>query len=174
MDTLRRVAKVYHIWWFEAETFSWSCIQPILRECNLIRCDIGKRCFLWEVLTNQAIGVFICPTFPTMVRLGEETTTTKLCGDLFVAGELLAVVERDRLDNRVVEQTQYLIGNLVGKFRLRIADQHASANPLKECHQVARSISSTHQIGFPITESLAGFDHSRPQVDIHAIADFAA
>jgi hypothetical protein len=55
-----------------------------------------------------------------VVRLSKEALATERGGDLFVAGELLAVVERDSLDDLVLEQTQDFGSDLVSKFRFRI------------------------------------------------------
>ena len=49
-----------------------------------------------------------------MVGLCEEAIAAEFCGDLFMAGELFAVVECDCLDNFIFKQIQYFIGDLVG------------------------------------------------------------
>ena len=152
---LRHVAEVYRIGWFIVQAFSWSGIQAVLNKGDLDCCDLCERHFLREVLTNQTVGVFVCSTFPTVVRLGEETLATECCGNLFVAGELLAVVECDGFYDLAFEQTQDFGGDIVGKFRFRIADQYTSANPLQECHQIARRIGSANKISLPIAKPKA-------------------
>ena len=48
-----------------------------------------------------------------MVRLGEEALTAEFCGDLFVAGELLAVIKRKGLNDLFFEQTQDLGSSVI-------------------------------------------------------------
>ena len=52
----------------------------------------------WEVLTQEAVGVFVQSPLPGMIRLGEVDLSFQRCGDFGVAGELLAVVVSDGLD----------------------------------------------------------------------------
>ncbi len=59
MIPLCREAEVYHIGRLEAQTFSWPGVEAVLNHRDLIRCDLGKRHFLREVLPDQAIGVFV-------------------------------------------------------------------------------------------------------------------
>ena len=101
MSALRREAEVYHIGWFEAETFSRPGVQPVLHQRDLVSRDVGERRLLRKVLPNQAVDVLVCSALPTVVRLGEVTRAAELRGDLFMARKLLAVVERDRLDGLV-------------------------------------------------------------------------
>ena len=105
MGPLRHEAEVYHIGRLEAQTFSWPVIQSVLDQRDLIRCDLGKRHFLREVLPDQAVSVFVESAFPTVIRLGEVTFTAEFCGDPLVVDELLAVIKREGLDDFVFEQT---------------------------------------------------------------------
>ena len=52
----------------------------------------------WEVLADEAVGVFVQAPLPGMIRLGEVDVSGKLGCDLSVASELLAVVISDGLD----------------------------------------------------------------------------
>ena len=115
MGALRYAAEVYRIGRFEVQAFSRSGVQAVLNEYDLVCCDLDERHFLREVLPDQTVDIFVCSAFPAVVWLGKETFATEFCGDLFVAGELLAVIKRDGFDDLVFEQTQYLDGNLVGK-----------------------------------------------------------
>ena len=105
MSPLRHEAEVYHIGRLKAQTFSWPGVQAVLNQGDLIRCDLGKRHFLREVLPDQAVSVFVESAFPTVIRRGEVTFTAEFCGDPLVVGELLAVIKREGLDDFVFEQT---------------------------------------------------------------------
>ena len=133
-----------------------------------------KQHFLRKILAYQTVDVFVCPSLPTMVRLGEETLAIKFCSDSFVAGELLSVVKCDRFNNLTYEHTQDFVGNLIGEFRLGITDQYTPANPLQKRYQVAGRPGSTDQVSLPVTNARAGFDYVRPFVNIHAISYFTA
>ena len=103
MSPLCREAEVYPIGWLEAQTFSWPGIEAVLEQRDLIRFDLGKRHFLWEVLPDQAVGVFVESAFPTVIGFGKVALTAEFCCDSLVAGELLAVIKGEGLDDFVFE-----------------------------------------------------------------------
>ena len=85
----------YHIWRLEAKVFLGSMIQPFLDKRNILLSYFGKVRTLWDVLTDEAIGVLIRTAFSGRVRVCEVGSRLQLAGDLLVMGEFLAVVRGD-------------------------------------------------------------------------------
>jgi len=52
--------------------FSWPVIQLILNILNILFGNGIKVCLLWDVLSNQPVCIFVCPTFPAVVRRCER------------------------------------------------------------------------------------------------------
>jgi hypothetical protein len=50
--------------------------------------------FFGKVLADQAIGIFIQPSFPGMIGPGKVALAIQGGGDRFMAGKLQAIVER--------------------------------------------------------------------------------
>ena len=47
---------------------------------------------LWDILPDQAIGVFVEPPFPGMIGVCEEALGSQLTGDLFMVSKFSAIV----------------------------------------------------------------------------------
>ena len=88
----------YHIWRLEAKVFFRSVIQPLLDKHNILLSYFGKVRTLWDVLTDEAIGVLIRTVFPGRVRVCQVGSRLQLAGDLLMMGEFLAVVKGDGRD----------------------------------------------------------------------------
>ena len=88
-------------------------------------------------------------------------------------GEFAAVVERDRSTGGFRQWAEDLsegvIGGL-GLFAQRGGEREAGL-PLTEGEQVAALRPELHEIAFPMTELLSGFNSSRPFVDGRAARD---
>ena len=52
----------------------------------------------WEVLADQAVGVFISAAFPSRVRMAEIEGGIQGFRNLYVFGELFAIITGDRKD----------------------------------------------------------------------------
>lgn len=66
-----RYLKEYLKWCFKAKSFSWSIIQTIHYHLHMIICYCFKAHRFWEILTNKAIGIFIQPPLPRVVRVSK-------------------------------------------------------------------------------------------------------
>ena len=105
LSPLRREAEVYPIGCLKAQTFSWPGVEAVLNPGDLIRCDLGKRHFLREVLPDQAVGIFVESAFPAVVGFGKVALTAQFCGDSLVVGKLFSVIKGNGLNDFVFEQT---------------------------------------------------------------------
>ena len=75
--------------------FSWPVIKLILNILNILFGNGIKVCLLWDILSNQAVCIFVCPTFPAVVRRCEIEIDVQCFGNLFMIGKLLSVIGGD-------------------------------------------------------------------------------
>jgi len=69
-----------------------------------------------------------------VIGFGEVALAVEFCGDPLVAGELLAIIKREGLDDFVFEHTQDIARHFAGRFRPGIqypALYHNSSDPEK-------------------------------------------
>jgi hypothetical protein len=71
-------------------------VQCVLDPLHI--CDRREVCAFREVLSDEAVGVFVQAAFPGMVGLGEVGPGVEQGGDLSVGGKLFSVVVGEGLD----------------------------------------------------------------------------
>jgi len=59
---------------------------------NMFKVNVVELTFLWKVLTDQAIGVFVGAPLLGRIRMGKVEVRLKRVRDLLMPGELFAVV----------------------------------------------------------------------------------
>ena len=85
-----------------AEALLRTIVQEHVDPLQVRLADGRERDALRIQAADQPVRVLVCSPFPRVVRPGEEHLRLQSRGDLRVAGELLAVVERDtRADHAV-------------------------------------------------------------------------
>jgi len=77
---------------FETQGFSWSEIESCH---NLFKLFLGNGLevrFLWEILSEQTIRVFIGAAFPGSIGMCEVKFEFKYLSDLFVVSKLFTMI----------------------------------------------------------------------------------
>ena len=96
----------------EAQRLARTVIKTVGNELNIGVREGGKVGFLWEVLSDEAVGIFVGASLPGRIRVGKEEVGIKAVGDSLVTRELDAVVGSDGKD--LVFDRQKLIANGLG------------------------------------------------------------
>ena len=63
-------------------------IEAILDHGQFPFADIMKFPIFGKILPDQAVGMFVEPSFPGVIRIGEVETASKFLGDRLMLGEL--------------------------------------------------------------------------------------
>lgn len=82
----------------EAMSLSWPVVECARDLVAALLGDVFHGCSLWEVLSNEAIGVLVGASFPCVVGSGEVDRHAGETFDMLVAVELCAVVGGDGLE----------------------------------------------------------------------------
>ena len=80
------------IWRLEAKAFSRPLVNLLDDLSNVFITQIINVFSLWDILPDQAIGVFVEPPFPGMIGVCEEALGSQLTGDLFMVSKFSAIV----------------------------------------------------------------------------------
>src|SRR5271163_2723907 len=139
---------------------------------------VGQRrevCALWEVLSDEAVSVFVEAAFPRVIRLGKVGFGSQSRDDFGMGGEFFSVVVSNRFDAAGERQKDAsaglhngvcaVVGELgeLGVFGLALDVRHDSA-------LVTRA---DDRVGFPVADAAFLGDNGGALVDVHAIRDQA-
>ena len=83
---------------FESQSFSWSVIQSVLNLSNFLISDCGHGSFLWNILAQQTVEIFIAAPLPAGKWSGKVGRALKLLINMRMRCKLFAVVKGQRLD----------------------------------------------------------------------------
>src|SRR6185295_700397 len=86
----------YFVRRFETKCFTRSIVESSFDSLQVDRSDLREICLLGQILTYQAVGVFIEPAFPTGIGMSEINSGVQACRNSLVFTKLFAVVQRDR------------------------------------------------------------------------------
>ena len=82
-------------WGLPPEALAGAVIEELVNPAQVRLADRGERRTLRVQAPDQPVRVLVGPALPRVVRAGEVNVNPQSCGDLKMAGELLAVVERN-------------------------------------------------------------------------------
>ena len=130
--------------------------------------------FSGHVAAEEAVGVFDGAALPRGMGVAEVGLRRQLGVEVLMEGEFAAVVEGDRSAGGFRQWAEDLpegvIGGL-GLFARQRGGEREAGLPLTEGEQVAALRPELHEIAFPMTELLSGFNSSRPFMDGRAARD---
>src|ERR1051325_7355804 len=86
----------YFVRCFETKCFTRSIVESSFDSPQVDRSELREICLLGQILTYQAVGVYIDPAFPIDVGMKELNRAVQACRNSLVFTKLFAVVERDR------------------------------------------------------------------------------
>ena len=160
-------------------------VEAFARSMIDVPCGIGKVLFrdggevaaLWEVLSQEAVGVLICPALPGRIRIGEVDGEAGLLLDAFEAGKLLSVVGGHRaspssgngpegLDGSCREAVCFLVLQ-------RDSEEVAALSFDMGCDETA-AFRAFHRVRLPISEAPPAHHDLGPLLDADAAGDAAA
>ena len=157
----------------EAERLSGPCVEFHLGLLELILGDGMKRLSFWEVLSDEAVGIFIEASFPGGVRMSEEELGLEFLSDALVEGELFAVVRcecedemavrPEGLNDRVSDQISF------GCFDMS-QDEHFGF-PFHHGNQSSLPSFPEDGVQFPVSDSRFLVNDRRPLVDADGVLD---
>src|SRR5271155_1128797 len=136
---------------------------------------MAEVCTLWEVLSDEAVSVFVEAAFPRVIRLGKVGFCSQSRDDFGMGGEFFSVVVSNRFDATGEGQKDAsaglhngvcaVVGELgeLGVFGLALDVRHDSA-------LVTRA---DDRVGFPVADAAFLGDNGGALVDVHAIRDQA-
>jgi hypothetical protein len=101
---------------FETERLSGSEIQARQSKFHIFPGDLLEFTFLWKILSEQTVGVFIGTPFPGSRGMSEVVFELEQLSDLFMIGKLLAMIGSQGMDlvSDRKEQSTNLILNCLG------------------------------------------------------------
>ena len=79
----------------EAKTLAGTVVKTVVDELNITVGEGGKISFFREVLTDEAVGIFVSASLPGGIGIGKEEVGVETVGDCLVTTELKAVVRGD-------------------------------------------------------------------------------
>ena len=129
-----------------------------------------------KILTHETVRVLVQAALPGMVRRGEEEPCTERLSHLGVTRELLPVVRRDRVDQRVQRQ-QHSEHRVADRVRRLPADQRQKRvfrRTVHQRHQRAAAALPDDRVRLPVADPLLRLRHRRTLGDVHAARDVPA
>ena len=127
---------------------------------DFLICQVVEAFTLWEVLTDQAIGVFVQPALPGVVGMSEEALGVQHIRYLLVIGKLFSVVIGQSMNVRSMWPHRF--GDRIADGRRRLVfcfdDKAEPALALGECDKYRATLSPDHGIGLPIPNSGASLN----------------
>lgn len=109
----------------ESEAFSGPMIQSVHGKQDIFLGDGVEAHLLRKELPNQAIHVFVGAALPGRIGMGKEEVGVELLGNLFMLGELLAVVRRQRVHESLERRQQgnHRVRHVLRTFRRNVGNQ---------------------------------------------------
>ena len=83
---------------FEVVSFSGSIIDFLGCFLDFVGAEIFEICLFWEVLSEQAIRIFIGTALPGTVGLGKKDICIQSSGNVLMSAELCSIVECDGMN----------------------------------------------------------------------------
>ena len=142
---------------FETERLSGSEIQARQSKLHIFPGDLLEVTFLWKILSEQTVGVFIGTPFPGSVGMSEVVFELEQLSNLFMIGELLARIRSQSMDlvSDRKEQSTNLILHGLGSSLRDFTQQGKARFSLSQGHEGLFLIFSEHSIHFPIAQALS-------------------
>ena len=114
----------------------------------------------WQILANEAVGVFVGASFPRVMRGGEVKFDSGLLLNGFVAMELRAIVSSDRLDalSMTLDNLEQPGVELVDSSRLELAYEGVSGLSFNQGEDAIPAPLAEHGVDLPVSEGLPGFN----------------
>lgn len=145
---------------FEAEAFSWSVIEAVHGEGDVLGSDGVETHLLREELADQAIHVLVCTTLPGGIRMSEEEVGIEFVGDSLVPSKLLPIAGRQRVNaSRKRRQQRYhgIQDRLCGLER-NMGDQRVARRALVNRDEGLFLTGADDQVRLPVAKALAAVD----------------
>ena len=152
----------------EAQSFPWSVVQVVDDVVALGLRDQAHARALGQVLSHQAVEVFVAPSLPRVVRRGEVDLHWEALFEQLVVMELGAVVEGDRLEQPAVlsERAGRRTRDLVLGARLELHHDRVSSLALHQREHAVAQVAAHHGVAFPVAHALSSFDLARSLGDV--------
>src|ERR1700691_5816253 len=163
-------------WGFVSENLSGTRIELIL---DLLDFGIGyyrEVGAFWEVLSDEAVGVFVETTFPGVIGLGEIAVCLQRSGDFDMRGELLAVVVGDGFD-AVSQRAQHAGAGLDDRGGGLVGQRHelgVFGLALDMRQDGAAVLGTDDGVTLPVADAAFGRHDGRSLIDVDAVRDQAA
>ena len=151
-------------WGRPIQTFSWSGVQPLGNGIQLSLC-IGRQVRAFgQILTEQAIGIFIGPSLPRTMWIGKEHLHGQPLGQLLMFGHLLPSIISQRFPQRDRDVSELLdksVARTLGIRPLQPRQDDQAGGPLDQGPDgcaIAGYLDGLSNITGPTSESSAGRD----------------
>ena len=128
------------------------------------------------ILANEAIGVFVEPALPGMVRLGEIDRRVQRLADGPMVGKLLSIVGGNRLCMRLMRSKQGhgFIRHFVRLLGGHFAQQRVARAPLNQRDECALSFRAHHQVNFPVADPAFFLHDSRALINADPVFNLSS
>ena len=158
------------------QTLAWTVVEEGVDPSQFLLAKRRERGLLGVDPANQPVGVLVGSPLPGVVGTCEEHVGLQLPRDVFVTGELLAVVEGDPVDGNpgFHEEIDDHQGNRVRLLAGRPPHQGEAGNALHQRHQVATGVFPDNQIAFPMPDLDAKLHFGGARLDAAPTRDHAA
>ena len=138
--------------------------------------DFGEVGPFGEVLTDEAVGVFVDGTFVGAVGVGEVDVEAKFLGELFVLGEFFSVVYGEgvaQVPGDVYEGSYSGLVEDVGRSVVHEDGLGIEEAPFGKGSNRPFVATPNHGIAFPVARTFLGVHDGGPHIDRDAIGDGA-
>lgn len=159
------------------QTLARAIIHKRFDAAKFLIADFCERTLFRIEPANQSIGILIGSPFPRVIGMSEEYIHGHHLGDLFVVGELFAIVEGHSLANLLRQggkQAADLACDFPSLLAVRAGDQQEARVAFNQRDQVARLVCPVDQVSFPITNTQSGFHRCRTGVNRPLVWDPSA
>src|SRR5680860_82243 len=156
-------------------SFSGSVVQNVFRPFDGLFFYLVKVTPFREILPDQSVQVLVRAPFPTMVGPGKVKIYPQGLGDLFVVGELLAVVAGHGAYERYPVLQQFLGPDLyvLGPLALYMVHFEHAGHPVVYGKQRAPVVLSDDKVDLQITQPFLFVDHIGPLPYARPVGDVA-
>jgi len=160
----------------KAETFPWSCVEPIGDGVQLplgVARQVGP---LGQVLAQQAIGILVGPTLPGAVGIGKEDLDRETVRQPLMFRHLFAPIVGQCFPQRGMDMSELLGEPLVRTDGICAGHSGQQHQPRGPFHQGAHSraiASAFQQVAFPVARHGPGGHVGRPFRDRSHVGNLA-
>ena len=171
----RRLTKEFLKRCFEIKALSRTPIEFLHHEIYFFVVDRYKIGVFREILAHQVFHVFVGPSFPSCIWMGEVEIGCQVLPNVFMVSKFLALIGRNRVDRSIqrVEQMEAGVLDNLASPSTNFTEHGQASFTFREAEQGILLSLRDDGIDFPVAQTLTLVNNLWTRIDTNPIGQFS-